>query len=232
MRAALALGLLILVAGCRGPLQQRVDARVPGTAGSASSTAPPGERFLLEAGTSKLWIQLRPDGPLARAGHSHVISSTSLRGEVLLAARLEASTCAFSLPVDSLVVDDPVERAATGGEYAAPLDQEARDGTRAHMLGEDQLDAVRHPLLHLACVAAAGDAGHVQLTLLAQVAGHESHLVLPAQWRREGCRIDAEGEADVTQSSLGLTPFSALLGALRVADTMRLRYELRLRCAA
>jgi len=44
--------------------------------------------------------------------------------------------------------------------------------------------------------------------------------------------ITVSGETPLRQSDIGLTPFSALLGALQVQDEMRVRFRLVARAAA
>jgi hypothetical protein len=39
--------------------------------------------------------------------------------------------------------------------------------------------------------------------------------------------LEAAGEAELSHKQLGLTPFSALLGSLRVAERMKFKYRIR-----
>jgi hypothetical protein len=42
----------------------------------------------------------------------------------------------------------------------------------------------------------------------------------------ENSRLIVSGELPIKQSDLGLTPFSAMLGALQVQDEMRVRFRI------
>ena len=220
MRAAIKLSLtlpLMLVASCRVPPAARSTVAL--VAGPAGATM-----FQIDASASQMWFYLHSDGPLARMGHSHVIVSHSLQGVVWIHPQLERSSCDLQLPVDTLMVDDPQERASAGGEFSEPLDDEARAGTREHMLGDRQLDAAHFPKLSLRCmqVRAAPDGALLDLTVTLR--GHEASLAVPVKWQHRGNTLQANGEFIFKQTALGMEPYSALLGALRVADEIRARF--------
>jgi hypothetical protein len=65
-----------------------------------------------------------------------------------------------------------------------------------------------------------------QATVRISVAGHESTLVVPFTLDTSAGRLHARAEFTVRQTALGLTPFTALLGALRVEDQLRLKLDL------
>ena len=93
---------------------------------------------------------------MSKIGHAHVITTRGLHGSIWLHPQTERSGCEFEIPVAAFVVDDPQERMAAGGEYAEPLDEAARAGTREHMLGNRQLDAAQYPKVLLAMPARDG----------------------------------------------------------------------------
>ena len=219
----LALLLLVLIAACRAPPKARPQ--VGPSAGPAGAT-----QYQLDADASQLWLYLHAAGPLVRLGHTHVISTHALEGSVWIPAQLEHTSCAFELPVTGLLVDDPQERSAAGGEFAEPLDEDARAGTREHMLGERQLDSAHYPLLSLRCQQVSVLPDGLLLQLAVSVRDHEARLAVPVQWQREGCSLRASGEFSFLQSELGIEPYSLLLGALRVDHEVRARFQLTLHC--
>ena len=220
----LALAPLLLLAACRG--RPAPPATVPALVG------PPGAMlFTLDPGASRAWFYLHADGPLTKLGHSHVISAPAMSGSIWLHPVLERSSCALQLRVTEFVVDDPAERAAAGGEFAQPLDADARAGTRDHMLSDSQLDAARYPQIALRCrqvqAAATGAApAGVVLDLAVTLRDHDWPLQVPVTWVRSGATLRASGEFSFRQSALGIQPYSALFGALRVGDEIRARFEL------
>jgi len=218
---------LCLLEACqpRAPAPERTR-----TAIAAAPSA--GRAFRVDAAASRFEFRLRADGPLASVGHTHVISSHDLAGTIWLQAPPGQSSCALEMPAASLLVDDPGERRTAGGEFAEPLDADARAGTRDHMLGERQLDAAHHPAVSLQCraIRVAGDSATVELAVTLR--GRESVLQVPAKWRQQGDTLEIEGEFDFRQSALGLEPYSLMFGALRVADLIHARFALRARAAS
>ncbi len=220
-RAALAsLGLsLLLLAGCgarpSAPGQAVAIARPPGTT-----------QFQLDTNASQIWLMLQADGPMSKIGHTHVITTHGLQGSIWLHPRADHSGCTFELPVSSFVVDDPKERASAGEEYAEPLDEQARAGTREHMLGDRQLDAAHYPKVSLQCQHLTGGSGEISAEINIIVRDYTSRLSVPVKWQRNGSTLQAEGEFSFTQTGLGLEPYSLLFGALKVRDEIRARFRL------
>jgi polyisoprenoid-binding protein YceI len=197
------------------------------TAGPAGSVA-----YQVDASASEIWLFLHADGPLAKVGHTHVITTQAMQGTVWLHPKPELSGCHLQLPVASFVVDDPKERAAAGAEFSEPLDESARSGTRDHMLGDRQLDAAHYPQLTLQCRNLATTAAGTTLEVAATVRDRTTVLNFPVRWHQQGNTVEGEGELSFTQSSLGLEPYSLMLGALRVADPIRARFRIVARVAA
>jgi polyisoprenoid-binding protein YceI len=216
---ACSLSLPLLLAACRPPPAARLPVAAP--------QAPAGgSRFRVDAAASQMRFYLHADGPLARVGHSHLISARGIEGDVWLQPRPERSSCELRLPVAEFVVDDPAERAAAGNEYAEPLDAADRDGTRTHMLGERQLDATHYPMIALRCLRLTPAPGGMSLELAVTLRGRAAQLTVPLRWERQDETLRASGEFSFRQSELGLEPYSLLLGALRVADEIHARFVL------
>ena len=218
-KLALAAAALLLVAGCG--VRPSAPAQVAGVTRPAGTTP-----FQLDANASEIWLFLRADGPMAKVGHTHVITTHGLQGSLWLDPHTEHSGCKFELPVAALVVDDPQERAAAGAEFAEPLDEGARAGTREHMLGDRQLNAAQYPKLSLQCQHVTGGPDRVTVEMTVTVRDHTSQLTVPVTWQRTGSTLQASGEFIFTQTSLGLEPYSLLFGALRVGDEIRARFRL------
>lgn len=217
--ALMAIAISLSLPACRP--QPAAHLPVPAAEGPVGASL-----FRIDAGASLLRFYLHADGPLARVGHSHVITAHGLEGDVWLQARPERSACELRLPVVAFVVDDPQERVVAGGEYAEPLDAADRDGTRAHMLGERQLDATRFPVITLRCTRLTPSPGGMSLELAVKLRAHEARLTVPLQWELQRDTLQASGEFSFRQSELGLQPYSLLFGALRVADEIHARFVL------
>jgi len=132
----------------------------------------------------------------------------------------------LSIPVAAFVVDDAAARAAEGADFSEEVAVEARDGTRHNMLSEPCLDGDRYPNITLTSRSVTMADGKSAATLLVNVAGHESTLVVPFVLTTTSDRLSGSGSFVLRQSDLGLVPFSILLGALQVQNDITVKFNL------
>ena len=71
-----------------------------------------------------------------------------------------------------------------------------------------------------------GSAAAPLLALRAYVAGHDALVDVPAHVERDAARLRATGDIELRQTALGLTPFGLMFGALRVADTIGVHFDI------
>lgn len=222
------LGLASLLSvGCSVP--HRVPPSAP--AGSATTAVPPAgaegragvRRLQVVPAESEVLVRVYRAGPFATLGHNHVILWHPV-GWVEQAADLPGSRFELDIDLAQAEIDDARRRAAEGADFPGEIPPSAREGTARNMLGDALLDAARHPRLNIRSVSISGQ-GAPSARVAVQVAGRESLLEVP--FRLEGdARLIASGEFSLTQSQLGLKPFSVMLGALQVQDEMRVRFRL------
>ena len=200
--------------------------RPPGPAipGPSPVAAMPGAVY--EVTASEVTVRVYRGGALAALGHNHVIASTALAGRIELREPLTASTLELALPLDSLTVDERPRRLAAGSDFPDNLTESDREGTRRNMLGPALLDAARFPVLRLTGVAIEGSAGEFRVRTQVALAGMEREILVPVGVDVRNRELVAQGEFVLTHAELGLTPFSAALGALRVRDDMLVAYRL------
>ena len=74
-------------------------------------------------------------------------------------------------------------------------------------------------------IAGAGN-GSLLATTRINVRGQDYRVDIPLQLKRSDDELVASGEFKLQQSALGLTPFSVMMGALRVQDEMTVRFLL------
>ena len=175
---------------------------------------------------SDVVVKVYRDGPLAHLGHNHVISTRAVTGRIELREPLAASSFSLALPLDSLVVDDGTRRAAAGPDFPDDLTVEDKEGTRRNLLGPALLDAARFPVLQLDSEAITAAGAGYQVTARADVLGVPRQVTIPVTLERTGERLQASGEFVLRHAELGLTPFSAALGALRVREDMEVAFRL------
>ena len=218
--------IVLVVAGCAtAPREPAPPAGPP-----APPSALPGANWKLVA--SQLTIRVFRDGPMQKLGHDHLIASSEVAGEIALREPLAASSFVLRVPLESFVVDDAKARAAAGGEFAAPVPARDAEGTRRNMLGEKLLDAAVHPVMTLASESVTGDPGGYEARVRVSLAGGEHVVTVPFTLEAREDRLEAHASFRLTHADLGLEPFTAGLGALKVRDDSEVELTLEARPAA
>jgi len=229
---AAAFPALMSTSGCR-PSSVRSSTESPANASQTRSTSaaavdrPAGAQALrIDPTRTVVTVIVRRAGPLARLGHDHVITSADEVGTVWLGATPAESSFELQLPVDRFAVDLPEARAAAGAEFATPVPDDAREGTRRNMLRTEVLDAAQYPAVVIRSVATAGDWLQANVRVAVVVKGVEREQEIPVAIEREDGRIAARGSLQLSQTNYGMTPFSVGGGAIQVADTLEIRFEI------
>ncbi|MBX5463655.1 MAG: YceI family protein [Steroidobacteraceae bacterium] len=186
----------------------------------------------MDSTLSLLTVRVYRGGPLARAGHNHVIASHDLTGVVYVPDDVWRTTFDIRLPVEALTVDEDDLRAQEGPDFPVGVPENAREGTRRNMLGPDMLEAERYPGIGLQSEGFQ----RVGETLVAQVRvivrDRASSVLVPVSYDLRGDVLRVQGELPLKQTDLGLTPFTLFGGALRVQDEMKVRFRIVARAAA
>jgi YceI-like domain len=247
--------LAVLLAGC--PLRPRAPAAPPVAA--AETPAPhTGVPYDIVADESLLTIRVYRGGTLASAGHNHLIASHALTGTIYVPADVARTSFEVHIPVAAFTVDEAALRAQEhSADFPPEVPDAAREGTRRNMLGEALLDSERNPQIVLRALRlesagqpaastgsevgsevgseTGGEAGGEARAVLARVQttvrGAVRTISVPVRYQFAAGALIASGEAPLRQSDIGLTPFSALLGALQVQDEMRVRFRIVARAA-
>ena len=207
------IALLALPCGCALPPKAP-----PPALPQAPVTAPAGPFERYDVVASHFEIRVYRDGPMAQLGHNHLISSDGLKGSVQLRDPVSDSRFALELPLDSLVVDDPVLRSAAGADFAKEVPQADRDGTRRNMLGDSVLDMARQPVLRLTVDSLEGGPTEFQARIRVGLRGEERVINVPLTVQAGDGKLGVHASFKLHHADLGLTPFTAALGALRVRD--------------
>jgi hypothetical protein len=184
------------------------------------------EQYRVTPGDSDLRVLVFRSGTLARLAHNHVISSSALAGTVISGDTASQSTFDLHLPVDGLVVDDPGIRAEEGQSFSAAVSEKDIAGTRSNMMGEKLLQADQFDDIHVTSQRITGDFPDVVIEAAITIRGKRHVVELPALVERYDDRIVVTGSTDIAHSDLGLTPFTAALGALRVGEQMTFKYRI------
>jgi hypothetical protein len=222
---------LVIAAACGG--HAPVPAAPP--AQQAAPAAHLGAPYDLVAADSLLEIRAYRGGALASAGHNHIIASHDLSGTVYVPDDILKTSFEVRVPLATLTIDEATLRAQEmSPDFPPEVPESAKQGTRAHMLGPELLDADNNPQIILSALGLTADpaaADTVMAHIHASVRGAAHEFSAPVHYVRAGSSLTLTGQVRVRQSDLGLKPYSAMLGALQVQDEMLISFRLLARAA-
>lgn len=216
---------LLALCGCAGAPLDRPGASA---AGPGTPLGTNGVPYVLDAERSELNLLVYRAGALARLGHNHVIAARGLSGRAYLARAVVGSGVEITLPVEALDVDPPGARAHYGADFSTQPSAADIEGTRRNMLGPALLDAAAYPMIRLTG-RLRGAPGDYTAALSITVKNTTIEKNVPVDISLAEERIIVEYSGELSHAELGLMPFSVMLGALQVDDSIgvRLRFEFR-----
>jgi len=188
--------------------------------------APAPVRYRLDPAAGQLMVQVSKVHGTVAAGfaHDHIVVARGWTGSVTWSAT-DASACVVDIrvPVDQLEVDAPAMRAQVGLE--GDLGDGTRQDVRQHMLEEDQLDGAHHPEISFHASSCSGTEGPVTVTGTLEIHGVARSVSAPMTVAPGPDGFRAQGSLQLRTSDFGITPFTALLGTVRVADELTLTVD-------
>jgi polyisoprenoid-binding protein YceI len=184
--------------------------------------------YRIDPQTSDVRLLVYRDGALSTFGHNHVVSLKDFKGTIHLQPKLQQSRVELEIPVDRLIVDDAAQRRLEGEDFANQPSKNDIEATRTNMLSDALLNAKQFSTIKVTGTSGPVDSKNfAMLNLSVQLVGREIKLALPSTLKLEGDQLEASGAVELSHRQLGLKPFSALLGSLRVAERMKFRYRIR-----
>jgi len=183
--------------------------------------------YQVDAESSDIRVLIHRAGALSWLGHSHVISVGQLDGMIYVYPQLEQSRFELVIPVQGLVVDNPLLRDEEGDEFSTEISERDIARTRRNMLGKRVLNAEQYPIVKLIGTGYRGDKPEFVLEISIVILGHVVEIQVPTTLRLNGDMLEAAGTLRLSHSDLGMRPFTAMLGALRVADEIEFKYRVR-----
>ena len=215
----LILTVLVLVLAIAVPLASPAQDRLPG------EDADP-VQFRIDSDSSWLRVLVYRGGLLRGFGHNHVVSHNELTGTVTVPQDPLQSTLMLEFRIADLVVDEPELRALEGDDFRRQISPKDIAGTRANMLGKKLLQAEQFPSIEVRSGKITGSMPDIEVEATVFVRGAEFTIVFPASVVLSNDSFVASGELKIGHAEIGLSPFKAVLGTLRVRDTLVLKYEI------
>ncbi len=232
--ALLALMFAVLVAACTVVAPQApADATRSGSADSVLSSryaalgASGGTVLRLDPQRSTVRILVFRGGRAPSLGHNHVLTAPDFSGYFFLpAAGPAGAQFDLEFALDRLALDDPQLRAQLGAPFAAELTPGDIANTRAHMLGDDNLQADRYPYIRIHGLAVTGEGDHFAVSAAVEMHGQSRVLTLPVVVAGLPRQVRASGAFVLRQSDFGVHPYSALGGFIAVQDEILVEFTL------
>ena len=184
------------------------------------------ENYSISSETSWIKVLIYPDGPLKHLGHHHVISHQNIRGSVQFASDPIDSIISLEFAVDEFTVDDYELRMQEGGDFDGEVPQKDIDGTKKNMLSEKLLNSIEFPSIKIKSKSIEGQYPDYEVRSDVNIKDHNFNLVFPARVNYDKKSFVSSGEINLSHDMLGLTPFSAAGGLLKVRDLMIVRYKI------
>jgi polyisoprenoid-binding protein YceI len=216
----------LAVSGCATPPAAAPPPRGVATAGVTIAVPGDARVYEIDPERTRVTVLVYRAGRLARLGHNHAITSGQERGVIWLGTDAAASGFEIHVPVASFVVDDPEARAAAGSDFPGTVPDEARQGTTANMLRAEVLDAEHYPEIVVRAERGEGDWRHAIVHATVRVKDVPREMDVPVDLAVTPQAVTASGAFQVRQTDFGITPFSVGGGALQVADTLDVRFEI------
>ncbi|WP_203664222.1 YceI family protein [Actinocatenispora rupis] len=147
-----------------------------------------------------------------RAGHDLLIEAERWSGSARIGDGYEVEA---EIDVTSLAV-----REGTGG--IKPLTDHDRKEIATTIRGAKLLDAARHPAITFRSSGVRGDADGFDLDGELTIAGTPRPVTVHGVLGADG---HVRGSATVTQTKWGIKPYTAFLGALKLADDVTIDFD-------
>jgi polyisoprenoid-binding protein YceI len=183
-------------------------------------------RFVVDSERSWIHILVYRAGLMSMLGHNHVMSTGNLSGTLSCNEHLTTANMELYFPAASLEVDAAELRDLEGEDFPGHISERDITGTRKNMLGQKLLDAASNPTISIVTTAVAGEPDSLVVTADVTVAGLTNSIQFDASAAFDAGDIKITGNALISHKSLGLKPFSAAFGTLKVRREIVVRFEI------
>ena len=181
--------------------------------------------YRISAEETEVVIRVFRAGALSRFGHNHVISANEIEGTITLEADGTNPSFILRIPVDALEVDNADLRRQAGDDFESVPSAADIAGTRDNMRGRRVLDAAEYPTLTVRGTTDGTENANVA-NVVFEVKQNTAEKAVPIEAQITDQSIRVSGALELSHEELGLRPFRALAGALRVAEIMEVSFDI------
>jgi len=185
--------------------------------------------FEIGKNASELRVLVYRGGWLGGFGHNHVISTSDIVGRIAIAGDPAASSFELTIPVDSFEIDDATLRLEEGEAFKKTVSDKTKRGTRRNMLGEKLLDGSSFSIITVRSNGWSGELPDILVNAEFTVKDQTTVVEFPASVDAGSDHIVVSGSIAVTHGQLGLKPFKAAFGGLRVRDEIEMKFRITAR---
>lgn len=190
---------------------------------AASEYAEPGIFEVVKA-ESEIRVLVYRGGLLGGFGHNHVISTSDVVGRIEIDDDPAASCVELKIAVDQFKVDVEAIRLEEGEPFRKTVSEDDKSSTRKNLLGAKLLDSARFPDITILSQSWSGEFPDILVNSEITVKDQTNAVQFPASVSASVDQIVVTGSFAVTHEQLGLKPFTALLGGLRVRDDIQIKF--------
>ena len=194
-----------------------------------ASVYPDAAVFEVVKGESEVRVLVYRGGLLGGFGHNHVISTSDIVGRIEIAEDPAASCVVLRMPVEGFEVDVEAIRLEEGESFKSTVSEKDKSGTRKNMLGAKLLDSARFSDITIRSQTWSGEFPDILVNSEITVRDQTNALEFPASVSVNVEQIVVTGSFALTHEQLGLKPFRAILGGLRVRDDMQVKFRITAR---
>jgi polyisoprenoid-binding protein YceI len=189
--------------------------------------APQDYAFLSNKGV--LFVQVfKADTLASAASHDHAIQAIGWSGKANWDHE-DYSTCtvSISVPVNNLQVDNPNIR--TLAKLEGTLSDSMRKDVKKHMLSDVQLDAEKYPLISFKSTSCSKpENGQMLTNMKGNFTMHgKTNPVSVNVTVSETDGLQLKGSFPIKATDYGITPYSAMFGAVGNKDEMTITFDLQ-----
>lgn len=167
----------------------------------------------------KITVNVYREGMAAKMGHDLVLEATKWDGKVdINADDPSASSVEVTIDPTSLEIID-----AKGG--AKPLSDKDRADIKKNITDKILMTS-RNPEITFESTEVSGTAPNVKVKGNLTLAGNTQPVTLDA--RVDEGSGSVSGKVTVKQSTFGIKPFSAMLGALKIKDSVEIEFDIKI----